>query len=101
MASQPVPVATAIGVTISGTKPRSTVAPRYLYEEIYADLIRRIRDGEFPPGSQLPSRKQLAEYYKASTLTIDTAMRKLRDEGWTTALHGKGVYVREELPETP
>ncbi|MCO8274526.1 GntR family transcriptional regulator [Actinoplanes sp. TRM 88003] len=36
--------------------------PRYRYEAIADDLEQRIEAGEFPPGSRLPSRRQLIEH---------------------------------------
>ncbi|MEH0830651.1 GntR family transcriptional regulator, partial [Micromonospora sp. CPCC 205714] len=39
----------------------NTVPPRYRYEQIADDLAERIASGEFPPGSKLPSRRELIE----------------------------------------
>ena len=37
--------------------------PRYRYEQIADDLAERIGSGEFPPGTKLPSRRELIEHY--------------------------------------
>ncbi|MEU4675640.1 GntR family transcriptional regulator [Micromonospora sp. NPDC023737] len=37
--------------------------PRYRYEQIADDLAERIKSGEFPPCSKLPSRRELIEHY--------------------------------------
>lgn len=69
--------------------------PRYRYEVIADDLEKRIRAGEFPPGSRLPSRRELIEQYEVTEPVIDRAMLILRVKGITETLSGVGVYVRE------
>ena len=69
--------------------------PRYRYEEIAADLIKRIQDGEFPPGSRLPSRRVLIEHYGVTEPVIDRAMQILRVKEIIETLPGVGVFVRE------
>jgi DNA-binding FadR family transcriptional regulator len=73
----------------------STVPPRYRYEEIADDLQRRIEAGEFPPGSRLPSRRELTAHYDVTAPVIDRAMQILRVKGITETLAGVGVYVRD------
>ena len=70
--------------------------PRYRYEEIADDLQKRIADGEFPPGSRLPSRRVLIEQYEVTEPVIDRAMQVLRIKQITETLPGVGVYVRDE-----
>jgi len=67
--------------------------PRYL--EVADDLRRRIADGEFPPGAQLPTRRQLCEEYGVSEITVDAAMRELRRDGQLVTVHGRGVFVKQ------
>jgi len=68
---------------------------RYRYEEIADDLRQRIAAGEFPPGSRLPSRRELIEQYKVTEPVIDRAMQILRVLNIVETLPGVGVYVRE------
>lgn len=70
--------------------------PRQRYEEVAADLRSRIDSGEFPPGSMLPSRKQLGEQYRISDTVADKAMMILRLAGLTETLPGVGVFVAEK-----
>jgi hypothetical protein len=44
----------------------NTVPPGYRYEQIADDLAERIKSGEFPPGSKLPSRRELIEHYRVT-----------------------------------
>ncbi|WP_433374273.1 winged helix-turn-helix domain-containing protein [Actinoplanes sp. CA-142083] len=69
--------------------------PRYRYEEIADDLRKRIEAGEFPPGSRLPSRRELTAHYDVSEPVIDRAMQILRVLGVTETLAGVGVFVRD------
>lgn len=70
------------------------MSPQQRYEEVASDLRSRIESGEYPPGSRLPSRRELAEEYSASDTVIDKAMLILRLAGLTETLPGVGVYVR-------
>ena len=64
------------------------------YHEIASDLRRRIVDGEFPVGSQLPSITALMGTYEVAGLnTIRAAERVLVDEGLLRTEHGVGVFV--------
>jgi DNA-binding GntR family transcriptional regulator len=64
-----------------------------------ADAIRdAIEDGEFPPKSRLPSRTELVEHFAVSPMTIQHALRVLREEGVTVSRQGDGVFVREDAP---
>ncbi|MFI5486286.1 winged helix-turn-helix domain-containing protein [Micromonospora echinaurantiaca] len=54
-----------------------TVPPRYRYEQIADDLAERIASGEFPPGSKLPSRRELIGHYGVTEPVIDRAMQVL------------------------
>ena len=63
------------------------------YRQVRDDLRARIDRGEFPPGSQLPTREQLAEQYGFSVGTIAGAIRELRAEGYVETVQGAGVYA--------
>lgn len=56
---------------------------RYSTAEAVAATIRvRIRLGAYPPGSSLPSQRELAEAFKCAQGTIAAAMAQLRHEGY-------------------
>lgn len=67
-------------------------------ETVIADVIRRIRSGQYPPGAKLPSAREMRETYDVSQMTIRTAVERLRAEGWVTTSPGAGVFVAEHLP---
>lgn len=66
------------------------------YIQVAEDLRFKIRQGVFPPGSQLPSMTQLREMYTVSSTVIRSALNELRRDGLIIGQQGKGVFVREQ-----
>ncbi len=64
------------------------------YRDIKTDLLRRIMEGELPPGSLLPSELDLAQNYGAARATVSRAMRELVDEGLVERKRKAGTRVR-------
>ncbi|WJV51352.1 GntR family transcriptional regulator [Streptomyces flavofungini] len=63
------------------------------YARIAAHYAELIASGELPPGSLLPSIKNLSEEWSVSTATAEKALRKLRNEGLVRGIHGIGTEV--------
>jgi DNA-binding FadR family transcriptional regulator len=60
-----------------------------------ADALRaEIVSGRLAPGAQLPSRASLSATYGVAQMTVQSALRVLRDEGWIVSQQGRGVFVR-------
>lgn len=74
--------------------------PRPPYIQIADDLRGRIRNGELTPGDQLPSGRRLANDYGVAAMTVQHALRMLREDGLITAWQGRGVFVTDPLPDT-
>ncbi|MCI9438187.1 MAG: GntR family transcriptional regulator [Lachnospiraceae bacterium] len=66
-----------------------------LYQKIYNDLLQGIRTHKYPPGSRLPSEKELTEQYGVSRITSKKALEMLADRNFITRRPGKGSYVLE------
>ncbi|XTZ18214.1 GntR family transcriptional regulator [Micromonospora echinospora] len=68
-----------------------------------ADVLRaRIRSGEWPPGSLLPSETRLSQEYGLGRGTVRRAVAILRAEGLVDVASGRGTRVRiqgEDLEE--
>lgn len=80
----------------SGGQPGSVTVPRQQrYEQVADDLKRKIESGEYPPGSRMPSRRELCQMFDVSESVIEKAMWILRREGLTETLPGVGVFVAE------
>jgi GntR family transcriptional regulator len=67
--------------------------------QIAEDLRARVRSGDLVPGDKLPSGRQLADDYGVAAMTVQHALRMLRDEGLITTWQGRGVFVADPLPE--
>ncbi|KKK07251.1 winged helix-turn-helix domain-containing protein [Micromonospora sp. HK10] len=64
-------------------------------DELLDDLLKKIKDGTYPPGSQLPSGRMLADVYDVSQSTISRAVARLRQQGVLVGRPGRGVFVSE------
>ncbi|MEV4756793.1 winged helix-turn-helix domain-containing protein [Micromonospora sp. NPDC049559] len=64
-------------------------------DELIADILDRIKRGEFPPASQLPSTQQLADHYDISPSTVARAVKRLRQQGVLVGRPGRGVFVAD------
>lgn len=72
--------------------------PTYLYEHIANDLRGKIKAGTYPPGSKLPSRRELCEIHDCSEAPVVRAMLILHYEGLVVSMAGSGSYVVDKLP---
>ena len=71
------------------------------WERVYEDLRRRIVEGEFPPGSELPSIYKLVRRYGVATNTVRPALHRLRKEGVLRIEQGKSMVVLRTPTERP
>lgn len=69
--------------------------PRSAYLQAADDLRKRIKKGEFPPGTALPSIRTLAREYEISPQTVQNALRELRLAKLIAGQQGRGLYVRD------
>ncbi|GJF03667.1 GntR family transcriptional regulator [Pseudonocardia sp. D17] len=69
--------------------------PRPPYQQVANALRASILTRKFAPGDKLPSGPQLAEHYGVARMTVQQAIRLLRDEGLVVTRQGSGVFVRE------
>lgn len=69
-----------------------------LYEQIYAQLVEEITSGAYPPGSKVPSIRNLAESLQCSCNTVSAAYKLLIQEGFLISHPGSGFYVTDDEP---
>jgi len=65
--------------------------------QIANDLADRIRRGEYPPGSQLPTYAELADMYSVSISTIQRALERLKERGLIYGSQGRGLFVADPV----
>lgn len=57
------------------------------------EILRRTVERDLPPGSPIPSERELAERYGVSRLTVRSAIGRLVDEGLLARVRGKGTFT--------
>lgn len=66
---------------------------RAAWPQIRDELLRRIRSGDYPPGTKVPSVVQVAAEFEVANSTAQRALEALREAGVTRAERGMGTYV--------
>ncbi|WP_020670418.1 GntR family transcriptional regulator [Amycolatopsis nigrescens] len=69
--------------------------PRPPYVQVANALRAAILTKKFSAGDKLPSRQELAKAYNVAPMTVQNALRELREEGLIVSRQGSGVFVRE------
>jgi GntR family transcriptional regulator len=74
---------------------RSNALPRFnpLYLQVKEALLARLGNGEWQPGTVLPSEIQLAEQFEVSQGTVRKAIDSLASENIVVRRQGRGTYV--------
>src|SRR5262245_36004637 len=57
-------------------------------------MRRAIEDGTYAVGQRLPSGRELARTYAVAPMTMQQALRELRDQGLIVTWQGRGMFVR-------
>ena len=66
-----------------------------LYQQVAADIRRKIASGAIPVGHQLQPHRELATSYGVSVVTINKALSGLVTEGLLTSRVGRGTFVAD------
>ncbi|MDX2974241.1 GntR family transcriptional regulator [Kribbella solani] len=74
--------------------------PRPPFKQVANALRAAILTKKVKAGEKLPSQNELATQYGVARMTIQQALRILRDEGLIVSRVGSGVYVREQADQT-
>lgn len=64
-----------------------------IYMQLRELVYSKIEDGEYAPGTAIPSENEFAEMYGINRLTVRSAIDALVKEGLLKRVQGKGVYV--------
>ena len=93
-ATQPAPKASAAAARVAAPVQR-----RKLSSEVFDRLLARIKAGEFPPGSHLPSERELMEGFGVGRPSVREALQSLERMGFVTIVHGEGARVQSLLAQ--
>lgn len=69
--------------------------PQPLFQQFKDYILARIRSGEWPPGTKIPSENTLVRELGVSRMTLNRGLRELMHEGFIARVHGVGTYVRD------
>ncbi|WP_307849624.1 GntR family transcriptional regulator [Qaidamihabitans albus] len=87
---------TAAGARISVDRVVDGPTPKHAQ---LREILRRMVERELPPGSPIPSERELAERYAVSRLTVRSAIGRLVDEGLLSRVRGKGTFTASRRME--
>lgn len=71
------------------------------YSLIAEQLLREVRDGRLPVGSQLPTEAEMMRAYGVSRHTVRAAIRDLKSRGIVASRQGQGSTVISAADEAP
>ncbi len=72
-----------------------------LYKQAETEMLRRIADGDWPPGHRLGNEFELAAEFGVSQGTMRRALISVEGMGYLSRKPGRGTIVAEPEPETP
>lgn len=65
------------------------------YVSIAGEYARRIRSGELPPGTQLPSYAEIARQHGVSDIVVRKGIELLRSQGLVRPVRRRGIFVAD------
>jgi len=72
---------------------RRTAGPPYL--RIKGQLKRALGRGRYPPGARMPSEAELVARFRVSRMTVNRALRELKEEGLVVRIQGLGTFAAQ------
>lgn len=69
-----------------------------LYASIKTHIVGAISRGDYKVNDKLPSENELVEEFGVSRMTVNRALKELKDEGVITRVAGVGSFVAEVAP---
>jgi GntR family transcriptional regulator len=67
-----------------------------IYVTVSGEYARRIRCGELPPGTQLPSLSEMAEQHEVSDIVARKAVELLQSQGLVRSVRRRGNFVADQ-----
>ena len=75
-----------------GIDPTAKLPP---YRQLAQIITERIKSGEYPKGSRLPSESDFMEEFELGRSTVRRTMAYLREQGMVETVPTRGTYVAE------
>jgi GntR family transcriptional regulator len=74
---------------------RISSMPEPAYIAIAGEFARRIRSGELPPGTQMPSYADIVEKHRVSNIVARKAVELLQSQGLVRSRPRRGIFVAD------
>jgi DNA-binding LacI/PurR family transcriptional regulator len=87
-----------IGIVTRVMKDRLKARPAVSRNDIVLELRRRITSGELPPGTRLPTHRDLRRDLQANIVTVGRAIDQLKLEGFVDTQGSRGTFVVRHPP---
>lgn len=65
--------------------------------DVFEQLRQKLTDGNWTPGSRLPSEQELCNMLNVSRVSVRSAVQRLRDLGVVITRQGSGSYISEDF----
>jgi GntR family transcriptional regulator, transcriptional repressor for pyruvate dehydrogenase complex len=75
--------------------PHNAAGALKLSDLVYAKIASKIRTGEYPVDSRLPTENELADWLGVSRPVVREALARLRNDGTVVSRRGSGTYVQK------
>ena len=66
---------------------------------IAEELRQRIHSGRYPPGSKIPTRRELADELGVSSVTLQRAFDRLTELGFLVSRGKQGTFIADHPPD--
>jgi GntR family transcriptional regulator, transcriptional repressor for pyruvate dehydrogenase complex len=70
-----------------------TISKQYIVDEVYQQIVDKIKAGTWEPGEKLPSENMLCQMFGVSRTSIRSALQKASAYGIIEIRHGQGSFV--------
>jgi GntR family transcriptional regulator, transcriptional repressor for pyruvate dehydrogenase complex len=70
-----------------------TISKQYIVDEVYQQIVDKIKEGTWQSGEKLPSENKLCEMFGVSRTSIRSALQKASAYGIIEIRHGQGSFV--------
>ena len=81
---------------MSSAAPPSSRQRQPAFQRVKAHVLRQIRDGVWGEGDLIPGEEALAREFGVARMTVNRALRELRDEQIVERVQGSGTYVAQQ-----
>ncbi len=71
------------------------VSSTTLSRNITTQLLRRIINGTYPPGSKLPTERQLTHEFEVTRSVVREALKRVEALGYLSIRQGSGIFVEQ------